>query len=480
MTRLLRHPVPHPVDPAEYARALWDTGEDLFWLDGGPTGSSYLGTGRSVRGIAALADFAAATPRRPSEQERQGSSFRLGLIGWIPYSHAQRTLGVESRHSTVQDAGFIQADRAVAVSNATGAAELLALADEPRQPAEAGTETPTQSPARADAHWSGDAGEWRRRTLARLQRVARVPASRPTPSGSSASATAATSTHSPTQAPTPRWRDSKDEYLAKIHECQERIRAGDAYVLCLTSQASLPGEWDPLDTFLALRSTNPSHHSALLRIGGTVLVSASPERFLSVTAEGTVSTHPIKGTRPRSSDPVKDLELAEELRTSVKERAENLMIVDLMRNDLTRICTTGSVAVPALFEVESYPHVHQLVSTVTGSVRPECSTVNVLDSLFPAGSMTGAPKRSAVQILDVLEEVDRGLYSGVFGVFGYDGSADLAMTIRSIVITDTEATIGAGGGITALSIPEEEYEEMLLKAAPLVSSLRRRSEEARS
>jgi len=184
-----------------------------------------------------------------------------------------------------------------------------------------------------------------------------------------------------------------------------------------------------------------------------------------------VETTPMKGTRPRSADPATDRALRAELLASEKERAENLMIVDLMRNDLGRIAELGSVSVPSLLEVEEYAHVHQLVSTVRARIAPPATALDVVRAAFPAGSMTGAPKHSAMSILHELEQGPRGVYSGAFGRLGLDGSADLAMVIRSIVLTPTGASIGTGGGITALSDPDEEIEETRVKARALLAVL---------
>src|SRR5690606_11029463 len=180
---------------------------------------------------------------------------------------------------------------------------------------------------------------------------------------------------------------------------------------------------------------------------------------------------PIKGTRPRGRTTAQDEALHAELLGSDKERAENLMIVDLMRNDLGRVCEVGSVSVPSLLTVESYAHVHQLVSTVRGRLRDDVTVMDAVASCFPAGSMTGAPKLAAVRILDSLERRPRGIYSGAFGYVSLDGRVDLAMVIRSIVIDADGASIGAGGGITALSIPDEELAEAKLKAAALLAVL---------
>ena len=215
-----------------------------------------------------------------------------------------------------------------------------------------------------------------------------------------------------------------------------------------------------------------SHHGGLLRFGAHALLSASPEEFLAVSPAGMLRTRPIKGTRPRSADPITDRMLRAELLASAKERAENLMIVDLMRNDLGRVAALGSVAVPALLQVESYPHVHQLVSTIEARLAPGLSAVDAIEACFPAGSMTGAPKASAMTILRALEGGERGVYAGAFGYLGLDGAADLAMVIRSIVLGPAGASIGTGGGITALSVADEEIEETRIKAAALIEAIR--------
>jgi anthranilate synthase component 1 len=200
------------------------------------------------------------------------------------------------------------------------------------------------------------------------------------------------------------------------------------------------------------------------------LLSSSPEQFLVVSPGGEVTTRPIKGTRARGDDAEEDAAQVHALRESDKERAENLMIVDLMRNDLTRVCEVGSVTVTELLEVESYAQVHQLVSTVVGRLRPGLTAVDALEAAFPAGSMTGAPKLRATQLLDGLERRARGMYSGCFGYLAADGRADFAMTIRTIVLDADGATVGVGGGITALSVPGEELFEVKVKArAPLAA-----------
>ncbi|GAA4194451.1 hypothetical protein GCM10022288_29970 [Gryllotalpicola kribbensis] len=260
-------------------------------------------------------------------------------------------------------------------------------------------------------------------------------------------------------------------YLELIRACQARIAAGDAYQLCLTEQWSTRRPADPVAVYRRLRRLAPSHHGGFLRLGGRELLSASPERFVEVGPGGRAVTRPMKGTRPRAAEPAVDAALAAELLASEKERAENLMIVDLVRNDLSKVSELGSVAVESLFAVESYRTVHQLVSTVSGRLAPGAGAVRAFAALFPAGSMTGAPKRRAVELLQGLEGVPRGAYAGAFGYFAADGSADFATTIRTIVIEGDRATFGTGGGITSSSDPAAELAEMKLKAAALIAAL---------
>jgi len=269
---------------------------------------------------------------------------------------------------------------------------------------------------------------------------------------------------------TSRWRHDDTAYLAAIDACRAAIRAGDAYQLCLTNQATARTGADPLAVHLRLRRVSPAPYGGFLRIAGESLVSSSPEEFLRMDAHGRVRTRPIKGTRPRGATVAADLELRAELEASEKERAENVMIVDLMRNDLGRVCEVGSVEVSHLLAVESYAQVHQLVSTVEGRLRAGLTTMDAVAACFPAGSMTGAPKLSAMRILHRLENGRRGAFAGCFGYLALDGTADLAMVIRSIHFADGVATIGAGGGITALSVPAEELEEVRVKARALFAA----------
>lgn len=264
---------------------------------------------------------------------------------------------------------------------------------------------------------------------------------------------------------------SDQNYLKLIETAQQHIAAGDVYQLCLTNQLVFGHNQDPLETFLRLREANPAPYASYIRNGTRALVSSSPEQFLEIDTAGKVTTKPIKGTRKRSSDAIEDAQIANELANNTKERAENLMIVDLMRNDLGKVSAPHSLAVTQLFEVEQYATVHQLVSTITAQLRPNIALAEVIASVFPGGSMTGAPKYRAMQLIDQLEGVERGIYSGVAGVIGIDGSVDLAMVIRSLVFDGGEVSLGVGGGITIDSDPMAELAEIKLKGQALLNVL---------
>lgn len=266
-------------------------------------------------------------------------------------------------------------------------------------------------------------------------------------------------------------RHQPSNYLAKIELAQDFIRSGDVYQLCLTNEITIETSVDPLLTFLRLREQNPAPYSCFMRLGKASVVCASPEQFLETYSNGMISSKPIKGTRRRGATPEEDDQIALELQGNQKERAENLMIVDLMRNDFGQVCKTGSVEVTSLFEVETYATVHQLVSTVVGALREGAGVLNAIESAFPGGSMTGAPKIRAMEIIADLEQGNRGIYSGAIGYIGADGVAELGMTIRTIVFEAGKARIGVGGGITIDSDPAAELDETKLKAKALLRAL---------
>jgi para-aminobenzoate synthetase len=267
------------------------------------------------------------------------------------------------------------------------------------------------------------------------------------------------------------FRHPRREYVALVERCLEHIRQGESYEICLTNTLRTARLVDPWATYQRLRRVSPVPYGAYLECGTTTVLSASPERFLGISSAGDVETRPIKGTRPRGRTAAEDAELRADLLASEKDRAENLMIVDLMRNDLSRVCETGSVHVEDLFAVESYPMVHQLVSSVRGRLRADRTAVDCVRAAFPGGSMTGAPKRRTLEILEELEDGPRGVYSGALGWFSLDGAADLSIVIRTIVTGPSGTTLGVGGAITALSDPAAEYAETLVKARAMATAL---------
>ena len=260
-------------------------------------------------------------------------------------------------------------------------------------------------------------------------------------------------------------------YATAFAAVQEQLRAGNSYEVNLTYRESHRSQRDPVEIYGRLRSTNPAPYAGVLRHGDVWLLSASPERFATIDRTGRVETRPIKGTTPRGATPAGDALLRTRLATDPRFRAENLMITDLLRNDLSMVCEPGSVAVPRLMEVESYASVHQLVSTVTGQLRSGVGTVEALRAMFPAGSMTGAPKLRTMEIIEDVEADARGVYAGAFGWISGDGRADLGVVIRSLYRYDEEWLLGTGGGITVRSDVDEEYAETLWKSARLRSAL---------
>jgi para-aminobenzoate synthetase component I len=262
-----------------------------------------------------------------------------------------------------------------------------------------------------------------------------------------------------------------DRYARAFTAIAHYIREGDCYQVNLAQRFSARAEGHPWSGYRCLREINPAPFAAYLDTPYGAVLSASPERFLQVRAGGEVETKPIKGTRPRSEDPAEDRRLAAELRASAKDRAENLMIVDLLRNDIGKNCAVGSVRVPALFELESFATVHHLVSTVTGRLAEGRHATDLLRGCFPGGSITGAPKLRAMEIVEELEPHRRGVYCGSIGYIGYDGAMDTNIAIRTAVYAGGRVHFYAGGGIVADSRVEDEYQETFDKAAALLKFL---------
>jgi para-aminobenzoate synthetase component 1 len=266
---------------------------------------------------------------------------------------------------------------------------------------------------------------------------------------------------------------SREGYIAAVQRVIDLILAGDIFQANIAQRfsARLSRSFDPHAFYCQLRSLNPAPFAALLRNGKLTIASSSPERFLKLDGRH-VETRPIKGTIARSADPKEDQRRAEVLVASEKDRAENTMIVDLLRNDLSRVCTPHSIDVPALCTLKSYASVHHLVSIVTGELAANQDAVTLLRACFPGGSITGAPKVRSMEVIAEIERVAREVYCGAIGFIGFDGQMDTNIAIRTVIIDDDLAVFHAGSGITAMSEPEAEYEETLVKARRIFDAFR--------
>ncbi|WP_035841435.1 aminodeoxychorismate synthase component I [Kitasatospora azatica] len=363
--------------------------------------------------------------------------FTGGYVGYFGYE-LKGDLGAANKHrSPSPDAMWIFADRVIVVDHQEDSTYLLALSD--------------NGPDAESA-----AVRWLDGTAATLLSLPAATSSAPLPGPRQSPDAEAWLTH------------DREQYRARIAEIHQQLRAGESYEVCLTTSAWLPAEEDGYAFYRTLRRANPAPYAAYLRLGEVEIASSSPERFLTIDRAGTVETKPIKGTVPRGADPEQDEALRASLAASAKTRAENLMIVDLLRNDLGRVCEVGSVHVPRLMATETYTTVHQLVSTIRGRLRPGSDAIDVVRACFPGGSMTGAPKQRTMEIIDGLETEARGVYSGSIGLLSTNGTADLNIVIRTAVKIGDQWRIGAGGAIVLDSDADEEFAEMVLKAsAPL-------------
>lgn len=352
--------------------------------------------------------------------------FPCGFAGYLGYELKAECEPVAGPPAGTPDAALIFADRLVAIDHEAGRTYLLALAGE--------------GAGSAAERWLEETSE----VLAELEPLEDLDLA-------------------PAERVELELERPRERYLEDIAACRRHLAAGETYEACLTNRAVGDPVADPFRLYRRLRRLNPAPFSAYLRFGDLAVLSSSPERFLRIEPGGGVEARPIKGTRRRGQDPSEDARLAEGLRHDEKCRAENVTIVDLLRNDLGRVCRFGSVEASSLFDVETYETVHQLVSTVRGRLRPGLGAVDCIRACFPPGSMTGAPKPRTMEILDELEGAARGVYSGAIGYFGLGGGADLSVAIRTIVTDAQRTTVGAGGAIVLDSVPEDEYEEMLLK-----------------
>ncbi len=374
-----------------------------------------------------------------------------GFVGYLGYECKADCGSPDVHRSDLPDALLMLANRLVAVDHVQHNTHVLALCE--------------QDDLDAD-RWLEEAEQVVRATLA-AEPTGAVP-----PAETRAARAPAPDT-GPAEPVVFRCGRGREQYLADIERCQAELAAGESYEVCLTDQISTSAQPDPWELYRLLRRRNPAPFAAYLRFGEIAIVSSSPERFLSVDRERRVQARPIKGTTSRHSDPAEDVRVREELARDEKTYAEHLMIVDLLRNDLGRVCEVDSVRVPELMVVEPYATVHQLVSTITGVLERERTSVDCVRACFPGGSMTGAPKLRTMDIIDDIEREARGVYSGALGYFGLDGVVDLSIVIRTIVLRPGLTTIGAGGAIVMQSDPVEEFDELLLKArAPMAAIAR--------
>lgn len=479
---------------AVYARAL-TRGAGSFWLDSARTD---VGTARwSVLGdaedvlpdgrprvlrvdradaadhAAVLWDAVAAAAAPRPVRGGEGLAFRGGLVGFLGYEAGLAGLGVAPPRAAgpagLPDAWWARPARWVAADHAAGTLHVCVAGQDPDDAARAldAWLAAVRGALAAERPHTGDDAEAPNAAAARGEDAGDEPLEVP---GT--------------------WRHNRAEYRGLVERCRSALTAGESYELCLTSRFDVdPGvgeRVDPLALFLELTERTPTPYAALLEVaagpgetdadGGFAVVSASPEQFLS-GAGGVYSTKPIKGTTPRHADPVADAAAAEHLTTDPKTFAENLMIVDLLRNDLGRVCEPGSVHVPALMQVESYATVHQLVSTVLGRAAAGVTPVDVVRALFPGGSMTGAPKLRSVQLLAGLEGAPRGVYSGALGFLGADGRTELSIVIRTAVRDAAGRwSVGAGGAVVLESDPDAEADEVLLKARSVRQAMARVAE----
>ncbi|HEV7168486.1 MAG TPA: aminodeoxychorismate synthase component I [Micrococcaceae bacterium] len=392
--------------------------------------------------------------------------FALGWLGYLGYELKRETGGADAAGPDTtgrnDDAALLFAGRAVVVDHRHRSLFLLTLTS-PAAPA---------STAEAQA-WCGQVCS----LVARLEPAGSGRGREGQAREGQARESQGRETVRPAPPPQFAVRDTATGYKDKIASAQAEIAEGNSYEICLTTalSAGTSAPVDPWRTYLALRHRSPAPFGSFLRFGRLAIGSTSPERFLRISADGAMRAEPIKGTRRRHPDPHRDAELKSELEHSAKDRAENVMIVDLLRNDLSHFAVPDSVSVPRLCAIESYATVHQMVSTVDAQLRPGSSRAEAVAAAFPAGSMTGAPKISTMAILDRLEAAPRGVYSGAIGYFSLNGATDLSVTIRTLVMETTDdggrLSLGVGGAITADSSPHEEWLEVRAKAYGVLSAL---------
>ena len=390
------------------------------------------------------------------------AAFAGGLVGWLGYELKRHAGGGDlegTPPAPLPDALFVEPSRLLTFDHAARAVRAEALAPDPAAP-----------PAPEDLAWLEDlAAAWDSLGGAPELRLDGPSADAGSIEGSPLGGIGLPVALSA----------SRDAYLESIRILQQAIREGETYEACLTNEARVAADADPWEVYRILRRINPAPYAAFLRFPQACVLSASPERFLKLDADGRLSSRPIKGTRRRGATPEEDAMLRASLAENPKDRSENLMILDLVRNDFGKVCDVGSVTVPEQMVVEAHPTVFQLVSTVEGRLGGEYSCWDAIRACFPGGSMTGAPKKRTLELLEARERRSRGVFSGALGWIGRDGALNLGMVIRTLIFADGEYRVGCGGAILAESEPQAEFEEAMLKAtAPLRAldlAVRRRS-----
>jgi para-aminobenzoate synthetase len=382
-------------------------------------------------------------PDSPPAGPRLPFDFAGGFVGYFGYELKRELEGDRRHDAATPDAVWIMADRFLAFDHAEQQVWIVCL--------------DSAQPCEDNRHWMH---------AMRAMLTQPWPAAAPDALRSADPATAARGLRQL------HWRLDLPAYRELILRCQHDILQGETYEVCLTNQLVGEGRIDALAVYRVLRARSPAPYAAYLRTGGYVVLCASPELFLRLDGDRVVESKPIKGTAARGATPEEDQAIADALKADEKTRAENLMIVDLLRNDLNRVCEVNSVHVPGLFEVETYATVHQLVSTIRGRLREDLGAVDCVRAVFPGGSMTGAPKVRTMKILDELEGAARGIYSGSIGYLSLSGTAQLNIVIRTIVVANGKLSIGAGGAIVAMSDPDAEVDEIVLKARAPWDALR--------
>ncbi|HEY6550183.1 MAG TPA: aminodeoxychorismate synthase component I [Solirubrobacterales bacterium] len=461
---------------------IYGASRNAFWLDSSAEGErgrfSFIGDSEGPLGAVVTYDVGAGQVRverragaevhdesifdylgRELRRLRHLSSdlpfnFNCGFVGYFGYELKADCGGTAAHRATTPDAALVFSDRLIAFDHEERHTYLLALA-----PSTAELHQISGSAARKfDAvRGAGEVEAWIEETSRRLAALSMPPESEPP---------------KPRGCPGFHLRRPPQRYREEIEACKRYLTAGHSYEICLTNKVVAEASPDPLELYRALRRVNPAPFAAYLRFGDLAVLSSSPERFLAVDGGGWAEARPIKGTSRRGGTPEEDARLASALGADEKNRAENVTIVDLLRNDLGRVCEVGTVEVPELMRVETYETVHQLVSSVRGRLREDVGPAECIRACFPPGSMTGAPKLRTMEILDELEGEARGPYSGAIGYLGLGGACDLGVAIRIIVLDGESVSIGAGGAIVVDSDPEAEIEEMLLKARAPISAFK--------